>query len=1011
MPEITLFIHDQGPLTKRIELDANGQVMKTTAARMCSGTARRVQLAGVRELAEFIGKAASNEAHAHGSLRSDLPPEVRVTTKRKLNGGGAAALISRSKEFVVYDDDRDGFVLIDFDETDMPAAVRERISRAGGVWPALCEVMPELKMAARVSRLSTSAGIYRWDTNENLGTSSNAHIYLQVKRVSDAVRFLKALHERCWLAGLGWFMVGRSGQLLERSVIDRSVGNPERLIFEGPPQIIRPLMQSAAARKPTVVEGEVLDTVQACPPLTVLEKSRMAEIRAKATQPLVNAAAKARAGFLSNRTEELAQRKGISRQAAQETIRRMNQGILRPDVLLEFDDPELAGTTVADILADPEKYAGETLADPLEGVGYGPCKAMVMVRYDGTPWIHSFAHGRTVYELRHDATAVRAAIDNARQAEKENAFLAVMRNADITKTEEEMVVGLVHQHTGTNVRAIKATLKESRHEAEREREATQYQKMLAERNDPRPMLEVPSLDAPFLPVMETTNSVISICPDEIPQPRDLGGRRRDAPPRSRHHTRFHHCKRRGLIMTALPAPRQWVIHKMTEPEVAEMIERHIDWVDKKGRSVQLPAKFVRHYMNRNDGALPTISAISTLPLVLADGHLLAPDGLDRLRGIAFIIEPELRKLLPERKDCTPAAIATAMRFLTDEWLADVAADYTGKCIIIAAALTIERSLMDSRPAFFVTAGRRGSGKTTTLQMLIEAVMGIAPAAFAWATGEEERRKALLSYLMTGIAYILWDSIPRGTQIACPHIEKSCTMAYYADRKLGVSEMVMTAAASIHLFTGNNIGPKGDLASRSLIVRLDVDRLDPENRSFRHPDPIGWTRANRAEILQAFYTVLLGNPTLDMPRDAPMKTRFKMWWRLVGSAVEHAAQCVGRELDFGKLFVEQESTEDEDATSLAEFLHSISQIFVGQFSAGDLSAYLNQTNGDHAQTVREFMFPSLGANEKVTPKGVGKWLKAHIAEPAKHREETLVLRATMDKHDKVYMFRVVELKAT
>jgi hypothetical protein len=88
-------------------------------------------------------------------------------------------------------------------------------------------------------------------------------------------------------------------------------------------------------------------------------------------------------------------------------------------------------------------------------------------------------------------------------------------------------------------------------------------------------------------------------------------------------------------------PVQYVLKKMTEIEVAEMIEEYIDFVDENGRSVHLPMSFVRHYMNRDDGALPTIVAISTLPIVLADGGMLAPDGLDRLRGIAFIIEPEL----------------------------------------------------------------------------------------------------------------------------------------------------------------------------------------------------------------------------------------------------------------------------------------------------------------------------------------------------------------------------------
>jgi hypothetical protein len=374
-------------------------------------------------------------------------------------------------------------------------------------------------------------------------------------------------------------------------------------------------------------------------------------------------------------------------------------------------------------------------------------------------------------------------------------------------------------------------------------------------------------------------------------------------------------------MTQLPAPEQWVLQRMNVNECAEMIERHIDFYkeDAEGnrRSVALQKKFVEHYLQRDDGRLPTVVAIATAPIVLADGGLLAPDGLDRLRGIIFIIPEELRAVLPARKDCTPKAVRQAMRFLCDEWLVDVSTDYAGKCTIIAAALTmIERSLLDNRPAFFITAGRRGGGKTTTIIMLIKAVTGIHPAAAAWSTNEEERRKALMSYFLYGVPYILWDNIARGTQISCPHIEKSCTAAYYSDRKLGVSEMIATAASTIHFFTGNNVAPKGDLASRSLHVRLAVDRVDPENRDFVHPDGIGWTDNHRAEIMSAFYTILLGNPQLRAPRDAPAKTRFKMWWRLVGSAIEHAAKLAQpkEEVDFQKLFLVQDEN-DEDAATL------------------------------------------------------------------------------------------------
>ena len=82
-------------------------------------------------------------------------------------------------------------------------------------------------------------------------------------------------------------------------------------------------------------------------------------------------------------------------------------------------------------------------------------------------------------------------------------------------------------------------------------------------------------------------------------------------------------------------------------------------------------------------------------------------------------------------------------------------------------------------------------------------------------------------------------------------------------------------------------------------------------------------------------VLLGNPTLKKPRNAAMRTRFKMWWRLVGSAVEHAAELAARYdgeakaaraalepdkqvVDFCALFIDQDADDEEDS-SLVEAL--------------------------------------------------------------------------------------------
>ena len=104
-----------------------------------------------------------------------------------------------------------------------------------------------------------------------LANSSRAqagqHVYLLALDGADVERFVLDAHARCWLAGFGWMMVGAGGQLLERSIVDRMVAAPERLWFEGAPILVPPLEQDAEARRARVVEGEILDTLVACPPL------------------------------------------------------------------------------------------------------------------------------------------------------------------------------------------------------------------------------------------------------------------------------------------------------------------------------------------------------------------------------------------------------------------------------------------------------------------------------------------------------------------------------------------------------------------------------------------------------------------------------------------------------------------------------------------------------------------------------------------------------------------------
>ena len=100
------------------------------------------------------------------------------------------------------------------------------------------------------------------------------HVFLHVQDGADIERFLRTLHDRCWLAGFGWHMVGAGGQLLDRSLVDRMVAAPERLVFEGAPVLDPPLVQDQKCRRPKVVEGEIIATMDVCPPLTLVGKYR-----------------------------------------------------------------------------------------------------------------------------------------------------------------------------------------------------------------------------------------------------------------------------------------------------------------------------------------------------------------------------------------------------------------------------------------------------------------------------------------------------------------------------------------------------------------------------------------------------------------------------------------------------------------------------------------------------------------------------------------------------------------
>jgi hypothetical protein len=1017
--ELTLFEKRGGILTKKISIDASGKVHNDSSeCRMMLGTARRVTIDGVAGLDALFGRMQKNQAIGLGVLRSDLASTVNVVTAKKFRDikDPPAATITRANKYFTYQPRRPALLLFDVDLKDATDAVRQRVAAHGDDhWAMLCDAFPGLAGAAHLTRASTSAGLSRSDTKEKFPSSGGSHNYVPIADGADAERALYAAHDHAVIAGYGWVAISVAGRFLRRSIVDRLVAQPGRLVFEAAPDILPPLEQDPVARRPIAVAGATVDALGAWPPLSVGQRAQVDKTWAEMERAREPERQRVRAAYVEDRAPDLARKRGISLDAAKRVIERRCDATLLPDDEVDLDDEGVV--KVGAILDDPAAYDGEHLSDPLEGPDYGRGKAYVHVGVDGEPWIYSFAHGGINYSLRYDAAAVRARLAAAQDADLVDRLIKLLLWAEVTEVEEDAIVDEVAHRAHAKFRSIKAMIKAARQERRKRRAEAARERDRAKRTDPRPQVPRPAGDAPLIPTMQAVNDVVTLAPLRERLFRNLDDvvarKRRLVVPNTHAFT--------GDDATNEDAPEQWVIAPLDEFELTEALERNIDYVHPEtGRSVTPPARVVRAYRKRGDGVLPTIAAVAISPVILADGGVLAhEDDVDVARGIAFAIPREVMDAVPRREECTPDAVRDAMEFLCDEWMRDVSTNFAGKCVIVANGLTlIERSLLPERPAFWYSAGRRGAGKTTTIKMLVAAVTGILPAASPWSTDEEERKKAIFGYFLAATAYILWDNIKRNSKINCPHVERACTTQWLSDRKLGVSEVVVTSAGAVHMFTGNNVAPRGDLASRSLLVTFEVDRSDPENRNFRHSDVIAWTLDNRLRLLRAMYTILLGNPTLDLPRDAPMQTRFKMWWRLVGSAVENAAAAVGETVTFKDLFLqreEEDATDDVDLGDVLEVLHSrwpreaefIAQQVADLVNAADLqSRTMNETDEQFEarlvgpRLVRDFFFGNLRRDgwvrERVSARTVTRALGAHVDNMVRHGDDKEMVLRVVDR---------------
>ncbi len=385
-------------LTKGYSLDpATGEIKKESAGQMIDGHVERLKVNNPRQLAGLRKKLKPNQALIFG-----LPPENwhRATTKKRL-AEAAEGTIARTKDFFTWNPGP-GWMMLDYD----PAANTPALP-AYELIAALYDVAPELEAAPMLWATSSSSHIFNAESGEDVSGLRGQRVYILVADAEDISRAGKALFDRLWLAGHGYYRVSKSGSLLERTLIDDAVWQPNRVDFAAAPVCEPPL--EARPPKPEVYNNAAppLDTMQAIPDLTKQESKDLVQLRGemRKDKELRARQEEARDAWVQaglNKMPEGATEE--ERQQHEEVLRKaVTDQILHGEFVVILEDGETI--TVGELLSDPDKYHDTRCPDPLEPDYDDDSRVAWINLKRGKPCIYSHARGGVRYTL------VRSAID------------------------------------------------------------------------------------------------------------------------------------------------------------------------------------------------------------------------------------------------------------------------------------------------------------------------------------------------------------------------------------------------------------------------------------------------------------------------------------------------------------------------------------------------------------------------------------------------------------------------
>ena len=333
------------------------------------------------------------------------------------------------------------------------------------------------------------------------------------------------------------------------------------------------------------------------------------------------------------------------------------------------------------------------------------------------------------------------------------------------------------------------------------------------------------------------------------------------------------------------APR---IAPLERPRLRELLARFAVWEQPTSEGpvpCHPPDWAVRGVDSRKDWpGIRHLEAVVEAPVFRADGTILQSPGYDPATGLFYRPEIDFEPV-PERP--SKADVQRAR----DELL-EVVEDFPfgneyHRSAWLSGVLTpLGRfAFYGPAPLHLVDANVRGCGKSLSTDAIATVVFGRDMARMSVPRDDDEFRKRITAVALAAEPAVLLDNV--GGILESASLDAALTGTRWSDRILGRSEMASGVPLIATWYaTGNNVALGGDISRRTLHIRLESPEERPEERrDFHHPNLLAWIRRERARLVGAALSILVGYHTAGRP---DLKLRpwggYEAWSDLIRSSI-------------------------------------------------------------------------------------------------------------------------------